>query len=53
MHSLTSHYKHKTEVHVSAVNEAGIGPSATATIIVPKRIQETSKYITVKLMKWH
>jgi len=31
------------EVNVKAVNDAGIGPSATVTI-VPKQMQEQSKY---------
>ena len=35
------------EVNVKAVNDAGIGPSATVTI-VPKHMQEQRKYIAVK-----
>ena len=38
------------EVIVRPVNEAGIGPSATATI-VPKHMQGQSKYIAVNVMK--
>ena len=38
------------EVNVRAANDAGIGPSATVTII-PKHMQEQRKYIAVNVMK--